>query len=67
MFVLYLQMLSVYELSVMVPSCQNMFKNITKSLYEEKSLDMDMVSKLAFTCPKLTIETLEQGVKYVQS
>ena len=21
----------------------------------------------AFTCPKLTIETLEQGVKYVQS
>ena len=24
-------------------------------------------SQLAFTCSKLTIETLEQGVKYVQS
>ena len=33
----------------------------------KKSLDVDMVSKSAFTCPKLTIETLEQGVKYVQS
>ena len=25
------------------------------------------VSQSAFTCAKLTIETLEQGVKYVQS
>ena len=25
------------------------------------------VSQPAFTCSKLTIETLEQGVKYVQS
>ena len=25
------------------------------------------LSKTAFTCSKLTIETLEQGVKYVQS
>ena len=29
---------------------------------------LDYVStQLAFTCSKLTIETLEQGVKYVQS
>ena len=26
-----------------------------------------MLSQLAITCPKLTIETVEQGVKYVQS
>ena len=26
-----------------------------------------VVSEPAFTCPKLTRETLEQGVKYVQS
>ena len=25
------------------------------------------VTRTAFTCPKLKIETLEQGVKYVQS
>ena len=25
------------------------------------------LSQLAFTCSKLTLETLEQGVKYVQS
>ena len=24
-------------------------------------------TQLAFTCPKLTTETLEQGMKYVQS
>ena len=28
---------------------------------------VEMFSQLAFTCSKLTIETLEQGVKYVQS
>ena len=27
----------------------------------------DTISQPAFTCLKLTIETLEQGVKYVQS
>ena len=26
-----------------------------------------VVTRLAITCSKLTIETLEQGVKYVQS
>ena len=26
-----------------------------------------MINQPAFTCSKLTIETLEQGVKYVQS
>ena len=25
------------------------------------------ISQMAFTCSKLTIETLEQGVRYVQS
>ena len=28
---------------------------------------IDWTSQQAFTCLKLTIETLEQGVKYVQS
>ena len=28
---------------------------------------VEMFSQPAFTCSKLTIETLEQGVKYVQS
>ena len=32
----------------------------------KKSIELD-VSQTAFTCLKLTIETLEQGVKYVQS
>ena len=26
-----------------------------------------LINQLAFTCSKLTIETLEQGVKYVQN
>ena len=30
-------------------------------------MPMKEVSQLAITCSKLTIETLEQGVKYVQS
>ena len=45
---------------------------------QEKSRDITLPYKLliqikqlssqpAFTCPKLTIETLEEGVKYVQS
>ena len=32
-----------------------------------KSLSMQIFSQPAFTCSKLTIETLEQGVKYIQS
>ena len=31
------------------------------------ALDVAMSTQPAFTCSKLTIETLEQGVKYVQS
>ena len=27
---------------------------------------VDAYTQLAFTCPKLTMETIEQGVKYVQ-
>ena len=30
-------------------------------------LQKKTISQPAFTCSKLTIETLEQGVKYVQS
>ena len=32
-----------------------------------KLLDKCLTSQLAFTCSKLTIETLEQSVKYVHS
>ena len=34
---------------------------------ENESLIISSTYQLAFTCLKLTIETLEQGVKYVQS
>ena len=30
-------------------------------------VSQNFITQPAFTCPKLTIETLEQGVKYVQS
>ena len=30
-------------------------------------IDWKVTTQVAFTCSKLTIETLEQGVKYVQS
>ena len=40
---------------------RNKHKEVWKSL---KSLG---ITQPAFTCSKLTIETLEQGVKYVQS
>ena len=36
---------------------KNMLRSAIKAPY----------SKLTFTCSKLTIETLEKGVKYVQS
>ena len=39
-----------------------LIKGLMKKIKGAKSL-----LQLAFTCSKLTIETLEQGVKYVQS
>ena len=36
-------------------------------LYEDTGKYTSALIQLAFTCSKLTIETLEQGVKYVQS
>ena len=30
-------------------------------------LEVSLLTQLAFTCSKSTIETLEKGVKYVQS
>ena len=33
----------------------------------EKSNKLIILTKSAFTCSKLTVETLEQGVKYVQN
>ena len=38
---------------------KTLIKTVTKTRGED--------TQLAFTCLKLTIETLEQGVKYVQS
>ena len=31
------------------------------------SIDYSFIPQLPFTCPKSTIETVEKGVKYVQS
>ena len=36
-------------------------------MFEGKFGDDPISSQLAFACSKLTIEKLEQGVKYVQS
>ena len=35
--------------------------------YQQRCVHFWYTSQPAFTCSKLTIETLEQGVKYVQS
>ena len=41
---------------------------IKKQISYKKKLSTNVYhSQLAFTCSKLTIETIEQGVKYVQS
>ena len=47
-------------------------KTALKSLHEGKyrqseNEEFEALTQPAFTCSKLTIETLEQGVKYVQS
>ena len=46
-------------------------KRITVDLYktsrDSSACKHKLVIQSAFTCSKLTIETLEQGVKYVQS
>ena len=34
---------------------------------EQQKTDIKIISQSAFTCSKLTTETLEQGVKYIQS
>ena len=36
-------------------------------LYIVSKLASEILTQPAFTCSKLTIETLEQGVQYVQS
>ena len=41
--------------------------NILFVIFNNKELKYFKVTKAAFTCSKLTIETLEQGVIYVQS
>ena len=40
---------------------------ISKEEAQDKVGDCKAPTQLAFTCSNLTIETLEQGVKYVQS
>ena len=56
------------------PKIRDKIKKTTKKIQltskmERVKKDYQMTAKTqpAFTCPKLTIETLEQGVKYVQS
>ena len=41
--------------------------NLQINLFTSEYLSKESVSQSAFTCSKLTTETLEQGVKYVQS
>ena len=51
------------------PACFYIIFLVTKKLAFESSLYLYfyVLTQPAFTCSKLTIETLEQGVKYVQS
>ena len=47
---------------------QNPYKCSYRTLfYQRTKITKAVTSQPAFTCSKLTIETLEQGVKYVQS
>ena len=47
---------------------QNFLSRIKQSLHFTSYISNDqMITQSAITCSKLTIETLEQGVKYVQS
>ena len=41
--------------------------NVFRSGNFTENHETNLISQSAFTCSKLTIETLEQGVKYVQS
>ena len=41
---------------------ENLYNNEIKTTLKEK-----VISQLTFTCSKSTIETLEKGVKFVQS
>ena len=43
------------------------FENCTQVLYERSSCNEYVSTQLTITCSKLTKETLEQDVKYVQS
>ena len=50
---------------------QSLFPTVNSAFKRNKSssfvMKPDLHSQSVFTCSKLTIETLEQGVKYVQS
>ena len=52
--------LSLLQVSIRVPK-------ISKEIFTASMQDITNVTQPAFTCSKLTVETLEQGVKYVQS
>ena len=43
------------------------FRGVSLKRLEHKISHFQFTTQPAFTCTKLTIETLEQGVKYVQS
>ena len=62
------------EISMMDNFCPNsqLLKDVhyppqKKKKTTENSSQLQSQSQLTITCSKLTIETLEQGVKYVQS
>ena len=51
-----------------------MLQNVSKQLFSAKALELSLVihgevdtAQPEFTCSKLTIETLDQSVRYVQS
>ena len=42
-------------------------RNLINTLKKRKQICAQLITQPAITCSKLAIETLEQGVKYVQS
>ena len=63
---LFLTFLKQYQLLLVLPKSHCVTK-ITKLLITIEKLSPLLAPLLAMTCLKLTMEVLEQGVKYVQS
>ena len=58
---------SIADFEQVIASWENVMINLIQKLKKKFEYWESSVTQTAFTCSKLTRETLEQGVKYVQS